>query len=306
MLAPTRDFLDQIMPVVSPARVDWNSSVFTSAPITTWASAVLAVRTSREAEAIRELDAEVTRLGGTQSPALWNQYFKSYDKVVGYCDGYVALLEKANAILPGRGRILDIGAGTGNFSARLLSGAGRRQVTAVDRSATGLAVTKKKLSLFDAQANKFRVQSGDVRYVIDGMQSCVDGAVLNNVLYTLHPVERLPFLKSVFRVLNPGASLYLCDPRLQLQGESDRLEGFLEKIASDAAKNRSPMNAFDIALVCHINRQVLCAENPFLGTKALSELALQAGFSLVERQSVYYGTCTFLHLRRPVRQRRAA
>ena len=166
MLGPSHSFLGKISSVVSRNRVDWKSAFFTADRVGSWGSAVLAVRLSNQSGPQAELDAEISRLGGIQSPELWNQYFKSYDKVVGYCDGYVDLLEKANAVLPLRGRVLDIGAGTGNFSARLLSEAAHRQIIAVDRSLTGLQVAKKKMQIFDCAQTRFQIQPGDIRYVV--------------------------------------------------------------------------------------------------------------------------------------------
>ena len=240
----------------------------------------------------------VNENGGIRSSSLWNIYFESYDRVVAFSPGYIRLIEDSCRWLPSTGTILDLGAGTGNFSLGAALSGERQQILAIDQSLTGLRLAQKKLRMADRGGNiSLGLYNADLRQLRNlrlpiGIAS---GAVLNNVLYSLAPRERTKLLDSVSWKLAPGAILVLNDPTPGIQTSKAELKEFIWTVASEALSNESPATEFDYALVAYLNDAALTnGSATFLTPEALRSMAQKSGFEVIDDRSAYYGYTTFL------------
>ena len=298
-----RDFLSVLRYTVAERTALWESHFFSPTKVASVGKATSVIeRVFSEAAAQRELARVIRGKGGLQSPALWDLYFASYDRVVAFSDGYLRLLKSAHAMIPAKGVILDCGSGTGNFASSLLSASNGRKLVAIDISSQGLALARAKLELIDPTGRTFEIRRESLERALGRRKGYADGAVLNNVLYSLGGRERKRVLRGIFQALRPGGALYLCDPQLGIQESKKGLKQFLKRIAADAVLNSSPMTELDLALVAYLNRELVSTERkgrPFLAEEEISALVRSCGFQELRCESAYYDAAMLFHLRRP-------
>jgi SAM-dependent methyltransferase len=252
-----------------------------------------------QSELSQDFRAHIEALGGMQNPALWNAYFGSYDRLVAYTPGYLDLFLMANRVLPKSGRIADFGAGSGNGSSILSSAAPARRILALDLSPGGLEAAARKLKIVTGNdPSRFEVRTFDLK--AEKLEAgSLDGAVMNNVLYTLGD-KKAEVLKNVYASLKPGTALILNDPGNMVQQDPAKTREFVLKVASDAVKSGAPLTEYDVALVGAINIQVLMSpKSVFLTVEELRSLAQEAGFIVRGFYKGYYGASNFLVLQKP-------
>lgn len=301
------DFLvsyrDAIAPVVARHRaaVFWPSRFLNGTKIVSEdAVERLVRRVFHDLELQSEIRKLVDQLGGPEgtSPELWNLYFRSYDSIVGYSDGYMHSIRLAEQALPRSGLFVDYGAGTGNFSTAFMAASPKRRAFLIDVSSHGLSVAREKLSLVSPKS-RFQTLESSVTTPNSALIGKVRGGVMNNVLYSLSPEMKVAALKRIFHDLKSGGSVSLIDPKPMTQTAED-LEAFLVEIGRSAARNGSPMTDYDVVLVTAINLFRLTARTPpFMSAEQLEQLARSVGFRVLERSDTYYGRTTYLKLQKP-------
>ena len=243
------------------------------------------------------------RLGGIQSDDMWDAYLTAYDLVLNYDDGYRDLMNSARKSLPTEGLIHDYGAGTGNFSLFLLKQSKDLKVSLFDFSQVALSLAKKKLQEGDF-AGRVSLHHEDLKLVAPpsfGAKELADGAVLNNVLYTLPWKNKIHLLRRIFNDLKPGGTLFYSDPKMALQKSRSTLIGFLKDIAQCAVANGSPVTEAQLALLTSIHHQILTATTlHFTPVESILDLAVSMGFEHVKTlKDSQHGQTEGLILRKP-------
>jgi ubiquinone/menaquinone biosynthesis C-methylase UbiE len=243
----------------------------------------------------QEMGAHISDLGGIGSPELWNKYFSAYDKVVGFARGFWELALATNEILPKSGKVADFGAGTGNLSTLLGLLQPERHIYALDFSETGLNLARRKFPLLPGyNSSHFHAQIFDL--LKDSYpQDEYDGAVMNNVLYTFSPENKLAVLRNILRSLKPGAPFVLSDI---VNSTFEERKNFLRNTLLESLQAGAPVTEYDMALMGKINMSVLLAGN-LLSLEELSSLAQQAGFEVHGIYKSYYDAAGFLYLTKP-------
>jgi ubiquinone/menaquinone biosynthesis C-methylase UbiE len=204
-------------------------------------------------------------------------------------------------MLPRKGTILDLGAGTMNFPLFALMKSPSRKVVAVDFAPQALLQGRKKLRLLleglpldghrwvEATLPNSRLR--DVR---------ADAVTLINVLYAMK--DKQAMLLTAKANLKPGGTLILVDytPRFR---SAEKVKKFLLALASSAMLNHSPMTDFDLALISAIYLRKLTrgrGDEPgpeYLAPSALAELCQSLNFEVLESESVYAGSSRLFRLR---------
>lgn len=149
---------------------------------------------------------------------LWTSYAESYDAVVQKYPKYKDLVKKVVRQVENCKLCLEIGAGTGNTTLALLN-QNDGTVTAIESNDAMLEQLTKKLAAYGIRKT---ILKGDATTVVSRIfqermdknepPEVFDACVMTNVLFALRDPGEC--LKSVFRVLKPGAILSLSTPRM--------------------------------------------------------------------------------------------
>ena len=148
----------------------------------------------------------------------WARYALSYDKLLLNFDDYDQLVSSIVKRLGSCRRCVDLGAGTGNGTLKLLQARPDREVWAVEASHAMLQclIDKVTRAETDAECDYFKrlrpfrediLRLDQINVLPTGY---FDGAALINVLYTLDDPERC--LREVHELLRPGGVLVLSTP----------------------------------------------------------------------------------------------
>jgi SAM-dependent methyltransferase len=287
----------------------WRSDAVEARPVRTVARAleIAAAMNDPESALAREVELQFGDVAKHMNPAFWDAYFHAYDTLVFYNGPYRELLGLAHAYLPLAGDIVDLGAGTGNFSIALAEGAPLRNFVLVDQSPQGLEVA----------AAKFRRKAGahaamDVHRHRTVLRSLLDpapfpsgsGAVLNNVLYSVSSVaDKERILRRVCDCLTPGGKLFLNDPTPVIADGVYVWDTVLHLVTS-AVLHESPMTEFDLVVLMAANKRMTKAEGKedhsvFLNPADLEHLCTQAGFQVDGTRVTYADTSRAYFLRKP-------
>jgi len=300
-----RSFLRVLNQTIDPNRSFW------------WPSRYL--KTSRVIEAARAIEivqqigepgsailSEMERALGNISqilePSFWDSYFRAYDLLVSFNHPYRELLQLAHRHLPLSGKIMDLGSGTGNFSLALAAWGPNRAFALVDQSQVGL----------DLAASKFRVMGSEneplprlvKRSLLDeaAFPEC-DGAVLNNVLYSIPAVsDKKAILERVYRSLSAGGAFFLNDPLPTTSDAAYFRQSFLHLILG-AVTQHSPMTEFDLAVLAVANLRLgeddgKSDQSHFLSCAEIETLAQETGFKVENTRPTYAGISQTYFLRK--------
>lgn len=145
----------------------------------------------------------------------WTRYALTYDRVIGNFGEYQKLEERAVRLVcenvrpnghPGGLRLLDLGAGTGNSTVRLLREYEEGTIDAVDNNAAMLLRLEDKLNEKD-RSRVHIFKSDALSWLRETAGGTYDAAIMVNVLFALpNPVE---CLREIWRILRFGAPLVL-------------------------------------------------------------------------------------------------
>ena len=213
---------------------------------------------------------------------MWSEYAISYDKVLASTEVYETLLSdvigKTGELIEigPQDRVLDLGAGTGNVTERLMQDAPEREVIAVENNRVMLELLRGKCRHYlkngeDGPGVVAIKQDITSLYGLD--DDYFDHVILNNVLYAVPDADSC--LQEVHRVLKPGGEIRLSGPR-----KDSQVDVLFERIGSDLES----AGAFaelepDFAHVLQINELRL---KPLLHrwtTADMKAKLLKAGFS---------------------------
>lgn len=133
-------------------------------------------------------------------------------------DGYEAVLDwvAAEANCVGAGTAVDLGAGTGNLTARLL---GFDRITAVDVSSEMMSVARGKLAV---NADIAWIQA-DILKFFDSPVSDIAAVVSSYAIHHLIPEEKTELFLRIANVLKPGGKAVFGDLMFRNETERDRV-----------------------------------------------------------------------------------
>jgi SAM-dependent methyltransferase len=287
----------------------WRSEAVEATPVRSVARAleIAAAMNDPHSALAREVELRFGDVARHMNPAFWDAYFHAYDTLVSYSGPYRELLRLAHAYLPLTGEIVDLGAGTGNFSVALAESAPLRNFVLVDQSPQGLEVA----------AAKFR-QKGDPHSTIElprhrtVLRSLLDdapfpkgdGAVLNNVLYSVTSVsDKARILRSVYDCLSPGGRLFLNDP-VPAVGDPVYVWDTVLHLVTNAVLHESPMTEFDLVILMAANKRMTKSEGKvdqsvFLSPVDLEHLCAEVGFRVDATRATYADAARAYFLRKP-------
>jgi ubiquinone/menaquinone biosynthesis C-methylase UbiE len=172
-------------------------------------------------------------------------------------------------------------------------------VVAVDLSRFGLEVAGKKAAKVTSQ-NSQRFTSIEANFLEADLKGIrFDGAIMNNVFYTMSPTQRKQALAKIFKALNSGGRFFLSDPLPKVQNAAAELEDFVKLAMVDAARQGAPLTEFDIAFAGGMNVFFMRKSPQFMSTKELIAEAQAAGFRVLDWEIGYYGQVSSLELEKP-------
>ena len=244
-----------------------------------------------EGEAVKFRHDLIRVLGHEQ---LWSEYALTYDLVLSNTEVYNGLLadmlgERGDlpAIEPGS-RVMDLGAGTGNLTARLLDQAPETTVYALENNYAmfDLLCAKCEGSLRDDDEGPGVIPvKQDVTSLYGFQDDYFDSAIMNNVLYSLS--DPLACLREVLRVLKPGGDVRISGPKRDTD-----LEVLFERIREDLVR-KGQFDRVEEAYqhVLDVNRFRLGSMLYRMDLGELSDLLREAGFSEIthRRNDAYEG-----------------
>ncbi|NOT00503.1 MAG: class I SAM-dependent methyltransferase [Phycisphaerales bacterium] len=137
----------------------------------------------------------------------WSRYARSYDNLLLHFDEYGKLLDKIVKLVGNAPRCIDIGAGTGNGTLRLLERADR-EVWAIDSNDTMLQYLQTKAAGARKDVlSRLVIIKEDIQRLDDYPPAYFDAAIMVNVLYAVEDPQRC--LQQIHRMLKRGCRLVL-------------------------------------------------------------------------------------------------
>ncbi len=227
-------------------------------------------------------------------------YYSLRDNVTPYSSRFTELAQFVHDNLPARGLIADFGAGTGTMSTALILAAPQRSLIAVDLSSERLLLAESKLRFI---RYRYVVNQGHALTQMDlteeGAETLgvsLSGAVMNDVLNTIPPPDRLRVLNGIYASLLPGASFILCDPNAHRLANNQQLRDRLMTETLSAVENNNRLTEFEFALNAYIELELIKERAPlFLTTQEVEQLFTLARFRMTSsRVEFEHSTCWLL------------
>jgi len=223
---------------------------------------------------------------------LWSEYAISYDRVLSNTRVYRDLIDSVLGIgdsvlepIADDAQVLDLGAGTGNLSLRLMEDGPRRRVFALDNNSIMLEFLRDKCRKYlrhdDLGPGVLAIKQ-DVTSLFGLEDESFDCVVANNVFYAL--ADPKASLEAVFRVLRPGGELRTSGPRRDTD-----IDALFVRIRSDLeseGKFEQCRQAYDH--VEQINKLRLRTMLHQWDTDEFCALLESAGFSIKHRSDDIY------------------
>jgi ubiquinone/menaquinone biosynthesis C-methylase UbiE len=168
-----------------------------------WTVNLNIISAEKEAELWRDLEQKLREVVN------WSRYAVSYDKLLSRFTDYNELVDLVVSKVGDAPLCVDIGAGTGNGTLKLLQTLSSRQVWAVESNEMMLQCLRQKVGTDSERLTVIKddvVRLGALRYQNDYF----DAAVMINVLYAVQ--DPLECLRQASRILKPGGVLVLSTP----------------------------------------------------------------------------------------------
>jgi ubiquinone/menaquinone biosynthesis C-methylase UbiE len=236
---------------------------------------------------IRDIDwvpFEKDLLEEARKDKLWSVYSASYDRVLLQYEPYKRLIQDVIAVVPSSKRsVADLGAGTGNVTAALLSAG--HTVTAVENNLGMLdRLRSKHLS------ERLTVVKSSIENLSTLADESFDAAVMVNVLYAVN--DPLACLQDVHRILKPNGVLGLSTTH----SESE-LDTLLNSIRDVVGKH--PELDSDYQILRDVNKQIEKDIARRHTRDEYREWVCAAGFEIItEVPSTYEEAVMLIHARR--------
>ena len=219
---------------------------------------------------------------------MWSDYAMSYDRLLNATKSYPELLHRliggydGVAAIPQHARVLDLGAGTGNLTEKLIVTGRDRIIFAAENNRTMLEILRAKCKRFlrsDAEAGGVIAFKQDITSLFGLEDGYFDYAIMNNVLYAVQDAEAC--LKETVRVLKSGGELRLSGPRRD--SDLDVLFKQFEEELKES--NQYDELEPDFHHVHEINRLKLKPMLHRWSNKDVEQLLLDCGFSRISHSS---------------------
>lgn len=224
---------------------------------------------------------------------MWSIYASSYDRILSNFPPYKNLLSDVLSVVPNDATsVLDVGAGTGNCTSRLLE----KGYCVVSLEQNSAMIEKMREKSFDPTKHRVIRAAAEHLYNLPNIEDeTFHAAVLVNVLYSLQ--DPFACLTGVNRVLKPGGKIGLStthsgvtlDPLLKSIKQHLVSEGSFETCADDYQR------IFDI------NKQIERTIARRVSAASYREMVQDAGFDLEPEHSTdltYEGAVMVLHARK--------
>lgn len=215
---------------------------------------------------------------------IWESYAISYDRVLPEVDFYVAAVCRHIEAMtgPGVNNVIEIGAGTGNVTVKLLE-AGRR-VTAVDNSRAMLGRLRRKVR--DRNMDDITIVEQNAEHLSHWPDNCFDGVSILLALYDMiHPLRAL---EEAVRVLRPGGTFIVTEPKycFELQPLIDEGARILKekKLLEELRGDWKRVTSSNKALNPTDREDRLRAED-------IEELLIRSGWENVRMEDSHLGNC---------------
>ena len=214
---------------------------------------------------------------------MWSDYALSYDRILNNTLVYPELLDRLIGgyegvrKIPDEALVLDLGAGTGNLTKKLITAGRDRVIFAAENNRMMLKFLRTKCERFlrkDPDGGGVIAFKQDITSLYGLADDYFDFVLLNNVLYAVQDADAC--LAEAFRVLKPGGELRLSGPRKD--SKLDVLFGRIEKDLKEAGKFQE-LEA-DFRHVLDINRQRLSPMLYRWSTDDVKGLLTAAGFKI--------------------------
>lgn len=227
---------------------------------------------------------------GPNLDLLFSRYATAYDTVLPELANYAETVAAHCELLkPAPGRtILDLGAGTGNVTYRLLEKGAT--ITAVDRNATMLERLHAKCVAHDARLEVHERDAADLSQLASESFDAV------NILLVLFAVEQPDkVIREAFRVLRPGGCLVITEPTREFKLEE--LLQDAEQELRQAGKLQALSDHWDT--VKRVNMAFQATLDEGCRAEDVREQLRELGARLIQARPTYRGHCLTLWATRP-------
>ena len=219
-----------------------------------------------------------------ESHLIWETYALSYDQVLPRLDFYQEVVERHSRAFrdAARGSILDLGAGTGNVTIRLLEQGHR--VTALDISR---AMLDRLLSKVDRQPDGVvSIVRHDAADLVQWTSASFDGVTILLALFDM--ANPAAALGEAMRVLRPGGMLVVTEPKRTFDLSS------LLRYAERCLREQGAYDALQEhwARVSKVNRKIdPSARRERIFIEDIRERLELSGFSITREEDSHHGNC---------------
>jgi ubiquinone/menaquinone biosynthesis C-methylase UbiE len=238
--------------------------------------------------ALRDMDRFIADLAAQWRHQLtWESYAISYDKILLKMGYYREVLSRHRSALskPSIHHVIDLGAGTGNFSEMLLDGS-QRQLTVVDSSRAMLERLRAKLSEHIGKNLVVIEQSAESLAQLDN--GSFDGASILLALFDMS--NPLAALSEAIRILRPGGVLVVTEPKCCFRKEPilEHIENELKETGLFAELEE------DFKRVCNANQSIDPESRPShspLRAEDIYKILRDKGFQSLTITDSHFGNC---------------
>lgn len=215
---------------------------------------------------------------------IWSEYALSYDNVLNNTQVYPQLLATMTGEsgeitdIPKDVKVLDMGAGTGNITRRLLADK-ERLIVAMENNPIMLSFLRHRCAdqiRYDDQGNGVMIVKQDITSLIGISDNYFDFVIMNNVLYSLDEKSATSCLNEVYRVLKPQGEVRISGP--QKKTNLKKLFTRIKKEIKDQGRFSKEMEE-DFNHVKMINENYLSPMLYKWTVNDLTKMVIDTGFS---------------------------